>query len=399
MRHVTRIGATAFVLGLAALWSPKADACTAACETCSYVPAAYTSANNGDVALTVNSGDAAGRAMAPIATPLGMTYYHAKILNDTTGQNFTETFWDGSIPPASESTGEESPCSKPMSPFWVQRSYPGTGTNGGRFHEDAVPGVLVENFGTPSCTVPARAEVPYLFNSFLHDDVANTFGGSCEKELTVFCGVPVNDAYTGSGGDRVDYGAQTLFNALNAVFGESYGICMGTIGSTAPEVLSFLGIEGLGCGGVSEAVMCDRVAWQIVNEILYKAYPQEFYGLDACNGAHCGWMNDADGDRNSFTDFLVAGPPQPVTGPYPPPNYYYWPDVNPNGTLIAGDWPPSAALSGMMLGAAKSNDQMTPGNTATGAGGAVIPGGCTGSCNQAPINNVTAWQLPTIRWC
>ena len=118
---------------------------------------------------------------------------------------------------------------------------------------------------------------------FFHDDVP---GGDCEKALVDYCGVPV-EYNTTAPGDRAIFNATQAFNALNDVWQEAYGGCMKTIGQSYP---TFLGISGFGCGGTSETTMCQRAAWQVVNEILYKAYPEEFYGLGACDGVACGYM-------------------------------------------------------------------------------------------------------------
>ena len=107
--------------------------------------------------------------------------------------------------------------------------------------------------------------------------------------------------------------------------------------------VSILGIGGIGCGGVSEQTMCQRAGWQVVDEILYKAYPIEYWGLGACNAYGCGAM---DGMSDYETD-----------SPY------------------------------QMLGAAKSNGEIMITNGPSHANDAVLcPGACDDDhCNNAPL--------------
>jgi hypothetical protein len=381
MSRKTRICSSAFALGLAALWSLKASAltCPPTCtpiDTCTYVPQAYTTGAAGDVSVSDQTSTFMQQLVSDVVAQLvggtGPQYTHTKILRTppagiAVGSYFTETY-ASETPPSSENTGEESPCSKPASPHYIQNMFPGAST----YYEDAQPGILVKAMGSATCNLPADA---YHIYTILNDPVP---GGSCEKALVDYCGVPVSYALTTAGGDRTSYPWQTVYNAASAAWWGVYDYCVET------ESVSWL--QSLGCDGMSTSLMCERSAWQFVNEAIYAAYPEEFYGLDACNSAACGWMNNADGDRNSFTDFIVPGTPAPNPGgPYPPPNYYYWPDVQSNGQLVPGDWPPNAWLQSIMLGAAKSNNQMTPGDTATGAGGGVVTGACVGTCDQPPI--------------
>src|ERR1700722_14079880 len=87
-----------FIFGVVGLWSSSARAilnCEAqcpcgghqVCETSVYTPARYTAGANGDVALSGNNGTAANEAMYPIAQALGLTWYHAKLLYDNTGNH------------------------------------------------------------------------------------------------------------------------------------------------------------------------------------------------------------------------------------------------------------------------------------------------------------------------
>jgi hypothetical protein len=389
MRHFTTITGTAFVLGLAAqaLWSPDANACmscTVCGQTCTqtatYTPAAYTSGAAGDVAVNnASESPLVALLVEPVVNQLGgSTYEHTKLLvtppaGYNVGSYFAETF-PNVTPPGSQHTGEESPCSKPFSPYYMQRMSPGAA----EYYEDAQPGVLVKSFGNAKCAPPADG---YHIATLLRDSVK---GGTCEKELVDYCGVPVQYNAAGTAGDRTTYNATEGFNALNAAFTGVYNECMKLgSGTSIWEEISV----GISCGdGITAEILCQRTAWQVVNEVMYAAYPQEFYGLDAHNSAcgsdeNCGWMDVEDGDRVGWSDFNVVGPPPNPAGPYPDANWQTWPALT---------WPPSAAMTSTMLGAGKSNNQMTAGTIAGGVGGSLVAGACDNNCNQAPMN-IAGW--------
>jgi hypothetical protein len=358
MRCLTKkLCGSLFALGLAALWTTAARAqCT---TTCTNTPATYIGGNAGDVAvMTVPPNptifqSALQQMISPLAEDPGNPYIHTKLLYDGSGSNFTETFpTDVSLVP-SHTTGEPHSCSRPISPYFLQRLAPGAGI----YQEDAEPGILVRGMGYPYCNVPADG---YHLNSFLNDDIP---GGSCEKLLVDYCGVPVDPVQ-----DRTVFNEGNAIASLNAAWNIGYGYCMDIIGGTEAEVLAFIGIQGLGCGGTPEYVSCERAGWQLVNEMLFKAYPTQYVtdpgffevGPPAPNGE---WYMDG------WSDFNPGGPPPNPSGPFPPPNADAW-------------W-------GTMLGAGKANYQTEPDGT-------ICPGACDdGGCNNPPLGcepwAPTAW--------
>jgi hypothetical protein len=368
MRSKTRVYGCAFVLGLCGLWAERADAM----QTCPpgeiyergqtyYWPARYTAGAGGDVAVNTIGGNATLTPDQPVATfgqqfvaavvgQLGgvtgaNAYVHSKILYDSSGDKFTETY-PGPIPPSSNQTGEPNVCSEPLSPFYLGRMAPGAVTG----YDDAEPGILVKGFGKAACTVPADG---YHITSIFQDTVP---GGSCEKELVDYCGVPVEYNNYPTTGDRLFYSATEGFAAFNQAFTMIYGVCMGTISSSWPP-------WGIGCGGTSTETACARAAWEFVNEVRWPAYPMGHYGLEANCNPTC---NPSDG----WSDYNVLGPP-PVWGvsSNPPPNYNVW--------------------SGTMLGAGKINGEYIPVPSLTNTTGISQPpvsGMCdNGSCDNWPI--------------
>jgi hypothetical protein len=282
-------------------------------------------------------------------------YVHDKLLvtppaGIPAGSYLAETF-PGPTPPISHDTGEPHPCSKVLSPFYLQRLEPGAGD----YYEDAEPGILVKNFGTKNCSLKADG---YHLHSIFDDAVP---GGSCEKELVDYCGVPVeNNPYNSSAGDRTVFNGTLGFAALTAAFNGVYNDCIQVIDNW------YSAWDWAGCDFTAEQIMCDRAAWQVTNEVLMKAYPQEYYGLGA---------NGPGTFMEGWSDFNVIGPP-PVWGltGNPPPNYNNW--------------------SGTMMGSAKSNGQLMPNPPYSGCnvapplynGSSVAPGNCdTGSCNGPPV--------------
>src|ERR1700722_417675 len=200
MSHLTRVGSAAVALGLVGLWGASASAqmqcpgnCGMTCNTvttCTYVPAAYEG-SAGDVAVIQENLAAPTQSQTWLNSILGpldpQLNVHAKLLYDSTGSNFTETFPDGTTPPTSHTTGEPHYCSRPISPYYLARLSPGSSGNTatGTYYEDAQANAqLVRSFGTPYCQVPADS---YHINSFLNDDVP---GGSCERLLVDYCNVP-----------------------------------------------------------------------------------------------------------------------------------------------------------------------------------------------------------------
>jgi hypothetical protein len=388
MRRVSTIGSAMFVFVMAGLSSQTAGATMCAGQparcgvctvetpetTCVYKPARYTSAVAGDVAMnTIASANPAVQAfLSAMATgfspqvPGGLTYTHTKLLTDASGNHFTETF-PAEMPPSAHTTGEDW-CSRPISPFFLARLSPGTAsyadtaagssysvsTGPGVFYEDAEPGALVASFGTAGCTL---APEPYAINSFLHDDVT---GGSCEKALVDHCGVPVNQGLTTSGGDRTSYNHQTFVNVATNVWNAAYDACQ----NLQSDLSWFVRLgESLECGGVSISQLCGRMAWQVVNEIAFKANPME----DNPPAYQSGW-----------SDVLVSGAGVSQNGPYPPANYNVW---------TGGPW----------LGASKTNFQVYPiGNCPPGVSCSPYYASCqSGNANGPPVTcpawGPTAW--------
>jgi hypothetical protein len=358
MRRTIRACGNIILVGLApAFWCADADAYLLP-PTCPpgeyyeppgsyYTPARYTTGAAGDVAVnTLPTSNASTMqqlvgAVVGALTGGGPVYIHTKLLTNigtgfAIGSSFTETFPGDPMPPTSYATGEPHPCSKVMSPWFLSRLWPGTvggllyantwgGT--GQYFEDAEPGILVKAFGSTNCTgVPLDS---YHLHSVLDDNIK---GGSCEKLLVDYCGVPVSSTL-----DRTKYTAQESTNAINALFTDVYGYCMGEIGSQWPG--------WPGCGNTSEQVACARAAWQIVNEAYYTAGP-DFWD-------------------DGWSDYDVVGSIANPLGPYPPANYN--------------------ATSGTLMGASKSNQ----GDTSTGA---LCPGFCNdGTCDTYPTGN---WSCP-----
>jgi hypothetical protein len=386
MRSMTRLGGGLFVLGLAGLWSQTASATMCAGQpaecgtctisepqtTCAYTPARVTTAVAGDVALntSASANPAVQAFLMAMATgfapqvPGGLTYMHTKLLTDATGNHFTETF-PADMPPNAHTTGEDW-CSRPISPFFLARLNPGTApfsdttagsgysvsTGSGVFYEDAQPGAVVTSFGTAGCTL---APEPYAINSFMHDDVT---GGSCEKALVDHCGVPVlpgicTPATCGTPsatGDRTSYTNATFVTVATNVWNAAYNACQ----ALQSDLSWFVQLgESIECGGVSISQLCGRMAWQVVNEIAFKANPME----DNPPVYESGW-----------SDVLAPGAGANQNGPYPPANYNVW---------TGGPW----------LGAAKTNFQVYP--TGTCPAGVSCSGyyaSCqSGDANGAPV--------------
>jgi hypothetical protein len=326
-----------------------------------YTPAVYTSGAAGDVAVnTVSSNASFGQELvASVVAQLGgSTYVHTKILRSppagyAVGSYFTETYPEAN-PPTSYQTGEPNICSVVISPFYLARLAPGANT----YYEDAQPGVLVKNFGSATCTVQADG---YHVGSVLQDGIP---GGTCEKELVDYCGVPVEYNKYPTAGDRAFFTATQGFNALNAAWNGVNNECL------QETNLSWLQSEV--CDGLSNSLACERAAWQVVNEVLWPAYPMQYWGLEGCNRNGCGYAA-------GWSDFNTPGPP-PVWGisSNPPPNYNTW--------------------TGSMMGAGKMNGQtyLTP-SAAAPTNAPLVPGACDdGSCNNSPINwggapNEPAW--------
>jgi hypothetical protein len=330
---ITKLSAVAIV-GLSLGWAEVASAqfCCGwdteyVCNTVGYYhQARYTNGGAGDVALVPTSSSPTGSqvALAPIAAALGFKYVHAQLLYDGTGSTFTQTYWDGNSPPSSKTTGEPHICSRVISPFFLARLWPGAGTAA----QDAVPADLVKGFGRAGCTVPADS---YHFNSFIHDEVP---GGSCEKLLVDYCGVPVNATL-----DRKVYGPNDSFNAVSTVWKQAYNKCMTVINGVWPW-------SGIGCGGDTIYDACARASYQVVNAMLYNAYPLE----SGCRPGTCyedGW-SDYNGDSSVWSP----------NGPYPPPEYNQW--------------------FGTMLGASKTNYETNPDGTPCQTIASGGPIGCAG---------------------
>jgi hypothetical protein len=349
MRYTTRVCGGVFAFGLAVLWSGDARAvpigpyCGDYCSSCVYTPAAYTGGANGDVALdTVASNPTVGSFLGAIEGPIGLKYVHTKILSDSTGNHFTETF-PSVMPPSSKSTGDAHECSRPIDPFYLQDLSPGASNS---VYEDAEPGELVKAFGRASCSVAANG---YHINSFLHDDVT---GGSCEKLLVDECGVPVSPTL-----DRQVYDERDAINALTALWTDAYDACLEVIGSAWPPL-------GIGCGGTGQTTACQRAGWQVVNEVLYKAYPAGYINKsNPTYGYEAGLLSPDGVDyyEDGWSDFHGGAPPVWGASSNPPPGYDVW-------------------TGKTMMGGAKLNYQSEPTQET------MCPGACNnGGCNNPPV--------------
>jgi len=317
----------------------------------SYVPARYEGFAAGDVALNNASGngtitpDQTSPSMgnliaeAVIQNLGGPTaahdYFHAKELFDPSGQDFSETFPAGTLP-SSHQTGESNECSSVISPYFLDQYPPGAGV----YYEDAEPGVVVRGIATPGCIPPANS---YHLASIIYDSIP---GGSCEKELVDYCGVPVTYNAPGAPGDRTTYTTQEALNAVSALWSEVYGLCIST------ESISWL--DSVACDGLTAQLACQRASWQVVNASFYLARPLQ---TDA------GWDSNGPG-----TDFDFPGvAPTPLSGPYPPVNFY-----KTTGTVL--------------LGASKTIWESMP-------NGNLCPGACnSGNCQTVPT--MGAWSCP-----
>ena len=121
--------------------------------TTTYVPARYVGFNGGDVAVNTLPTTGAtfgqeivGAVVQALVGGTGEPYVHTKALYDASGQDFAETFITG-MPPTSSTTGESNICSSILSPFSLNRMWPGAGD----YYEDAAPGVIVKGFAKAGC--------------------------------------------------------------------------------------------------------------------------------------------------------------------------------------------------------------------------------------------------------
>jgi hypothetical protein len=196
-------------------------------------------------------------------------------------------------------------------------------------------------------TYAAMQDSSYCFcgSSYGRYGAASNCNMACSANGGEICGGGyANSVYKAIGGDRPVYNNATYVNVAEAVWTAAYNACQDIQSSLSP----FMQLEEhIGCGGVTAAQICGRMAWQVVNAISSKAYPME----STCPPGTC--------YATEWSDFLTMGTPPPVNGPYPPPYYNTW--------------------SGIELGASKTNFQAIANGVACQANNANGPAiACSG---------------------
>jgi hypothetical protein len=219
-----------------------------------------------------------------------LSYTHVALVYNSMGEALAESYWDTNPPPSTHSTGGDHYCSRILDSARLQSLNPGAGA-----YADTARTVNwaidFPNMGTPYCNAPADG---YHFNSFIHDDVQ---GGSCEKFLVDFCGVPVQQ------GDKAWISPDALNAGLEQVYNYAYN---GVLGITS----GLPWIDFAACGGVDATIMSQRGAFQVTNEIRWKWYELQMpdgdstdtLGIDTnaegINGPW-GWENLGAGSQNT----------------------------------------------------------------------------------------------------
>jgi hypothetical protein len=414
MRATKSLSGSLVLLTVAGLWSSKAQA--QACGTVySYTPARFTNANVGDVALIGNSGSAAAQTLAPLAAAVNMEYFHASMVYDNQG-TVTETFWDGMAPPSSASTGEDRICTKVVSPYFLARLSPGAYQGG--LMPDVVPSMLVQGLSNSPCTLP---QDNYHINSFLHDDIP---GGSCEKALVDYCGLPVNqyNTYLGCWGDGpnrdmpyfiIPDGAVTVEGCTAACgaagypyagvqdgvqcdCGYSYGSygpssnCYDPCSSDSSEICGGPWANGIYETNTDRTINTSGFG-TAVNSVWWTAYEACEGVIDSSwpwDGIGCGGTPSYIGCERAAWQYVneivyKADPLQSGSGWDDG-----WSDYNPSGDYVSIGQPqmPPADYNewwGPMMGGAKMNQQANPDGSL-----------CAGSCNDGGCNSPPVWCAP-----
>jgi hypothetical protein len=218
-----------------------------------YQPPVYVGVNPGDAILFPRPSQCpATDGVCSLFAAVGLSYTHVALAYDSSGALLAQSQWDMVPPPSTQSTGGSHSCSRLLDSARLQSLNPGTtGTGGWDGAHTVGSALIVRNLGTPYCNSPADH---YHFNSFIHDDVQ---GGSCEKYVVDYCGVPVEPE------DKVWISGSQLNDGLTAVYFYAYE---GALGITS----SLPWYDYLVCGGVDSTIMAQRAAMQVINEIRWK---------------------------------------------------------------------------------------------------------------------------------
>jgi hypothetical protein len=235
--------------------SRTASAVSSGCEwVTEYYPPQFTNVGAGDAVLYPANGN---DPITSLFQAINLQYTHVALGYDYSGQALAESAWNFKPPPSTSSTGGDHACSRVLAAGYLQNLAPGTTGTGTEDDARTVNGALViQGAGTPFCNSPADA---YHFNSFVHDDV---YGGSCEKYVVDYCGVPVQD------GDRVVLSGSQLNTGLVAVYGVAYQAAIGMTSGLPWYDYAF-------CGGVDSTILAQRATMQVTNEILWKWWQLE----------------------------------------------------------------------------------------------------------------------------
>lgn len=218
-----------------------------------YVPPVYTGLNPGDAVLIPTAPNGAD-PISELFQKLSLNYTHVMLAWDSSGVEFAESQWDGNPPPSTHSTGGSHACSRVLDSARLQSLNPGTTGTATYDPSHVLSGArIIQQLGTPYCNSPADH---YHFNSFIHDDV---LGGSCEKYVADYCGVPVQP------GDKVVRQGSDMNAALVGAYQVAY---QAAIGMTA----DLPWYDYAACGGVDSTILAQRASMQVMNEIRWKWY-------------------------------------------------------------------------------------------------------------------------------
>jgi hypothetical protein len=226
------------------------------CVQTEYIPPAFVGASAGDAIvypLPSNPTDAIGQLFQQAR----LQNTHAALVYDSSGETLVETYWDGTPPPSTHDTGGSHECSRIVDSGVLQRLTPGTSGTATWDQNRIVSGAWdVPSFGTPYCNTPADT---YHINSIMHDDV---YGGTCEKYITDYCGVPVQQQ------DKHWASPDDMNAALQAVYFYGYNSAIGTFGAKG-GFADFM-FENILCGGIDATIIGQRAGMHLANEIRWK---------------------------------------------------------------------------------------------------------------------------------
>jgi hypothetical protein len=230
-----------------------------------YHQAAYTGVNSGTVVLETAGTD---QVLQTLVSTLGLTYAHAAMIVSSDGSTRVEKYQDLTtyqVPSSSDAEDTHS-CSRVLSPYRLQRTYPGNQIYAGR---DASPSGSLAIWTGASCSVPYWGD-EYHMNGIKHHTiqpsqsgyfVQDLYAGMCTTLLRDNCGVPQNLVWRSP---------DAHFATATAAFDATYGYCM-------QHQSNIPWYAGLFCGGVSNSLFCMRAANQVLDELAWKAAPENFY--------------------------------------------------------------------------------------------------------------------------